>query len=171
MICPTNMDEGENRLYKSRKEVNEKCSYREENETKATASGRDLNEPPSLFANELREISQRTCSRALHTLLPNPTSLRCLSKIIIGVSGPFPSLDLARVELPPPPDRKAIPPRITKVSLAFSRAFSLVSPRRSITPPAGRKAMRTWRRVYASTEEEGEAEDVEAAGDGMEDVT
>lgn len=77
---------------------------------------------------------------------------------MIGVSGPFPSLDLVDIELEGAA-RNAKPPRITSVSRALVCALSL-SPNRSMIPPAGRKALRTWRRVMRSTTP-GLVEDVE----------
>jgi len=90
------------------------------------------------------------CSRVLHTLLPNPDSLSSLSKTIKGVSELLPSLDFEDATLDTLA-RKAKPPRITRVSRAFSLVFSRLSPKRSMTPPAGRNARRTWRNVTVST--------------------
>lgn len=108
----------------------------------------------------------RTCSRARQTLLPSPPSLKNRSNIIKGVSTPLPSRDLLLIALPPP-DLNARPPRMTSVSRAFSRAFSRASPRRSTTPPAGRSAEMTCRKVALSTSVDGAVEEVEEDTEGV----
>lgn len=97
-----------------------------------------------------------TCSRTLHTLLPNPLSLKNRSYIKMGGSRPLPLpiLDADGEE------RNASPPMMTSVSRALSRAFSRASPSRSNTPGEGRKAVMTCRSMDISWLEPGD-EDVD----------
>ena len=107
-----------------------------------------------------------TCSRVLQTLLPKPPSLSNLSKIIKGVSELLPSLDFEDATLDTLA-RKDKLPRMTRVSRAFSLVFSRLSPRRSMTPPAGRNARRTWRNVTVSTASDGLGDEDCVADAGM----
>jgi hypothetical protein len=114
----------------------------------------------------------QTCSFTRHTLLLRPASRKNRSKIINGVSGPLPSF-LPVVECDgPPPERKARPPRMTRLSRALSLALSRASPSRSMIPPDGKKAVSTSRRVTTSTTDEAVTEEVELARErGCVDVT
>jgi hypothetical protein len=103
-----------------------------------------------------------TCSRTLQALLVSPISFKSRSYVCNAVSCVFPLFEAVKVD--PPPARNASPPRIAKLSRAFSRDLSRASPRRSIIPPVGRKATNACRRVYESMEEE-PADEVEAEAD------
>lgn len=102
-----------------------------------------------------------TCSRILQALLASPSSFRSRSNVCIAVSCVFPLFEAVKAD---PPARNASPPRIARLSRAFSRDLSRASPRRSIIPPVGRKAVNACRRVYESTVEE-PADEVEAEAD------
>ena len=97
-------------------------------------------------------VSGRACSRTLAFLLPKPLSRKKRSQIISGVSGPFPA-SLCRVDAcsDDAEQRRARPASMTRDSRALSRTRSFLSPRRSINPPVGRSAVKSWRSEDAST--------------------
>lgn len=95
----------------------------------------------SMLATET--VSGHTCSRTFGFLLDNPCSRKKRSQIMIGVSGPFPA-SLCRVDAynDGAPQRRASPASMTIASRALSFTRSYLSPRRSIMPPAGSRAVK-----------------------------